>query len=83
MTRPSDLERDFFRALDGYIIATVEDTLGNDDPGISRDSARAELQMQIRILCNEACNKGPDTDLRAGLAVPLDNFEMKDLFYHS
>lgn len=90
LTKPAQLESDLFRAIDGYIIAKIEDALGNDDPGISVEVARKELQKQIRILCNEACSYKPEP-VYGPVKVPypvvgtlpidwMDNFEMKELF---
>jgi hypothetical protein len=59
LSKSVQLEQDLYRAIDGFIIARVEEILGSDDPGISLTTARNALQKQLRILCNEACSYKP------------------------
>jgi hypothetical protein len=60
LSKSMQLETELYKAIDGFVIARVEEILGCDDPGISLTAARAALQKQLRILCNEACAYQPN-----------------------
>jgi len=81
VSKSVQLETDLYRAIDGFVIARIEDMLGTDDPGISLSAAKEALMKQLRILCNEACSYKPEPVL--GPIYPIHGGNRDDGFFGS